>query len=69
MRDQQALNRGVIADGGHWYWDVAAGAANAGDAISDAAVATFNWLPWALGGLGVFALVALSAGGPRRYGR
>jgi hypothetical protein len=27
------------------------------------------WWVWAVGGVGVFGLVALSAGGPRRYGR
>jgi len=27
------------------------------------------WYWWLVGGLGVFGLVALSAGGPRRYGR
>lgn len=27
------------------------------------------WWWWAVGGVGVFGLVALSAGGPRRYGR
>ncbi len=67
LRDQQALNAAQVRSS---VWDeTLGGAAIAGDAVTSAVAGAFNWLPWLLGGLGVFAVVALSAGGPRRYGR
>ncbi len=68
LRDQQALNSLAIADGGHWYWDVAASAANAGDAVANSL--DWNWKLWAgVGVVALFGAVALADKGARRYGR
>ncbi len=67
LRDQQALNAGQVQSS---YSDLAAGGLyQAGETVGDVASSAFSWLPWVAGGLGLFALVTLTAGGPRRYGR
>ena len=71
MTDQQAIDASNVQ--GSWVWDLEGAAANAGDAAANAAkkAAESAMSPWLwLGlGLGAFALVAVAAGGPRRYGR
>jgi len=64
FEDQQALNAGQVQ--GSLWWDIEGAAARGGDAVKDAVTSPMLWLAI---GLGVFGLVALSAGGPRRYGR
>lgn len=63
LREQQALNAAGVTSG---VFDTAAsGVVSAGNVVSEA-------IPWVLFGaigLGVFALVAISGGSPRRYGR
>ena len=68
MRDQQALDAAVVKSGPGWI-DEAMGEVYSG--ASSAASGLTSALPWILGalGLGVFALVAVGGGGPRRYGR
>lgn len=61
--DQQTLNaqgvQGSLVD------SLASGVVSAGSAVAGA----FPWLWVGLGGLGLFALVAIGGGSPRRYGR
>jgi hypothetical protein len=63
LEDQKALNALGVESGA---LDVAAsGAVAAGEAVSG----TVPWLLIGAAGLAVFALVAVSGGSPRRYGR
>jgi len=71
LRDQQAINAGQVRS--TWTDEFLGGAAVVGDAAGAAAEKGLTFgvsgLVWVAVGLGVFGLVALSAGGPRRYGR
>lgn len=64
LADQQALNAGQVQ--GSLWWDIEGAAASTGDAITSAVTSPLLWFAV---GLGVFALVAVSGGSPRRYGR
>ena len=71
LKNQQAIDAAQVQSSAA---DIVGGAlANAGDTISNAASgvvsAVSSPILWLGLGLGVFALVALSAGSPRRYGR
>lgn len=61
LTDQQALNAQYVTSS---WWDEATGAVGAVSPSS-----TTSWLLYGALGLGVFALVAVGGGGPRRYGR
>lgn len=61
--DQQNLNAQAVQ--GSWVDSLASGVVAAGNAVSSA-------IPWTwigLAGLGLFAVVAIGGGSPRRYGR
>ncbi len=62
--DQQVLNAGKVQ--GSVLWDIEGAAARAGDAAVKSVTSPLLWLAV---GIGVFGFVAISAGGPRRYGR
>jgi hypothetical protein len=66
MLDQQALNAQSVTSS---WWNTLTGGTYG--AASGAASGVASALPWILGavGLGVFALVAIGGGSPRRYGR
>lgn len=72
LRDQQALNAAGVKSS--WLDELASGIVDTGDAAAAAGNALLKpggiplWI-WLAGGLGVFALVAVSGGSPRRYGR
>ncbi len=62
LRDQQTLNAGVVQSS--WWDEIVGDASAAGDKVTE--------FPFLLVGgvaLGAFALVAVSGGRPRRYGR
>ena len=66
LADQQALNAGNVQSS---WWDSLTG--NTYSAASSVASGATSMLPWVLGaiGLGIFAIVAIGSGSPRRYGR
>lgn len=57
--DQKALNAAGVSSS--WVDRISSGVVSAPGGVS--------WLMWGALGLGVFALVAVSGGSPRRYGR
>ena len=65
LQDQQALNAAGVQSS--WVDRLSSTAVSAGESIS--APGGMSWLLWGALALGVFALVAVSGGGPRRYGR
>ena len=67
LLDQQALNASQVKS--TWIDELEGGVYQGGEAAGKLATVAFNWLPWALGAAGVFALLTLTAGSPRRYGR
>lgn len=76
LRDQQMRDQQIIAGGqvhSSWTDELLGGAAEFGDAAGEAAKAGLTFgvsgLVWLAVGLGAFGLVALSGGGPRRFGR
>lgn len=67
LLDQQALNAGSVQSS---VTDTVLGATSqVSDVVSSAASQAFSWLPWVVGGVALFGLMALGGGGPRRYGR
>jgi hypothetical protein len=65
LESQQAANAQNVQSS--WLDSLASRAVAAGDVIS--APFGISWLVWGALGLGVFGLVAIGSGGPRRYGR
>jgi hypothetical protein len=67
MRDQQALD----ADGvkSSWLDSLASDVVDTGDAITNPKLGGVSAWVWLVGGLGLFAVVAMGGGKPRRYGR
>jgi hypothetical protein len=66
LADQQALDASQVSSS--WFDQAASGAVAAGNAITNP-IGGLSPIVWLALGLGAFALVAMSGGGPRRYGR
>lgn len=64
MTAQQAADAAGVQSS--WWDSVTGGTYSAGSA---AGAALSSYLPWVLGGLALFAVVAVGGGSPRRYGR
>jgi hypothetical protein len=64
LADQKAIDAANVQ--GSWIWSAAGAAANAGDAVTKSIMSPWMWLAV---GIGVFGVVAVAAGSPRRYGR
>ncbi len=62
LRDQQKLDAAGVSSS---WWDSIAGGAYS---VGSSAVGAIPW-GWIAAGVGIFALVAVGGGSPRRYGR
>lgn len=66
LADQQALNASQVSSS---WWDSLTGGTYGAVASVASGVASFPWVLIGVIGVGMFALVAMSGGSPRRYGR
>jgi hypothetical protein len=68
LEAQKAANAGYVQSG--VFDQLSSGLVDTGSAIGTAASSVMDWLKWGLIiGAGVFAIVAIGGGSPRRYGR
>jgi hypothetical protein len=64
---QKALNATQVQS--TWLDTLLGNTAAAGGSIGDGIDTLTSYLPWVIGGVALFAMVAIGGGSPRRYGR
>jgi hypothetical protein len=67
LEAQKALNAAGVQS--TWVDEAASGVVDTADSLNPLKPGNINWLFWGGVGLAMFAVVAVSGGSPRRYGR